>query len=794
MGPPHRNLPQTTLAPPMTPQRPQQQQQQPLEDPPPIGAQPPPENLGMSPASRYQHNLKVIRRRDPSIVSIFDQFGYVCVYHHDGAKWLKHGYEGSMFLFERSTYPPYGLYILNRHGSDDYIQAIYPEDDVIDGGKILIIKSYPDYIQRRMATIPPTETGHIPDKFSDVFAIPNVDKIERKQKGRFVTVGLWMLETNLRDSDAMRDSMIEVMLRLHSYVKRNLPYPEEFRYGPGRPPPPHRLRAPRKRAVGSNDNSEMSDSQLPAPSDSENDHSDALSASRGELSDVDKLFARLQPATSAPAPLPVASSSTVQRLPQYTPVTLDTLFASARNQAGPTIPEPPAPVSPSTTPNTGIPLLNSIFASAASPAPQRPTSTSIYSPQPSTSAAPPPQVLTLDVVSNLLGLPPTRTASAASNYSASAVSHPSSREGDNEDDGESDSPSTMFHEEENETDLRTGHNAARTAGTELLSTLGLGVPRHGLQGRINGDVTPRGPLNGLLRGPFPPAIETTSSTATVRDNVPASNAQQPAALEVNGKPRANRALVPFESDSELWPYTRGPVDEASPTDGNEDGEIVELSFEETSVLSDPDAFDKVLKNRRSAVNLSGNGNGNGMYTNGSSSRPEERSKDKGKKGKRGRKERDARAREEIERSWDLPPPSPATNRAPHTDMLFGPPASPSPCPSPELLPEIPPVPEMKTPTMTARATLAYVNGNGNGVLSPNKGKGKAVNGRTKMNGHVNGVDAETVGESVIAALEVQPYPVGKMERMEFVKEVLTLIHTDKVFVDTLWHEYMARLD
>lgn len=58
-------------------------------------------DLGMSPASRYSQNLRVIRRHDPSITSIFDQFSHVCLYHHNGEKWEKKGYEGSMFLFER---------------------------------------------------------------------------------------------------------------------------------------------------------------------------------------------------------------------------------------------------------------------------------------------------------------------------------------------------------------------------------------------------------------------------------------------------------------------------------------------------------------------------------------------------------------------------------------------------------------------------------------------------------------------------------------------------------------------
>ncbi len=64
-------------------------------------AQTPSMSLGMSPSERYESNLRVLRKRDPSIVSIFDQFGHVCVYHYVNKKWEKNGYEGSMFLFER---------------------------------------------------------------------------------------------------------------------------------------------------------------------------------------------------------------------------------------------------------------------------------------------------------------------------------------------------------------------------------------------------------------------------------------------------------------------------------------------------------------------------------------------------------------------------------------------------------------------------------------------------------------------------------------------------------------------
>lgn len=58
---------------------------------------------GLSPVI-YENNLKVLRRREPSITSIFDQFSHVCVYHYHANKWEKQGYEGSMFLFEKYVF------------------------------------------------------------------------------------------------------------------------------------------------------------------------------------------------------------------------------------------------------------------------------------------------------------------------------------------------------------------------------------------------------------------------------------------------------------------------------------------------------------------------------------------------------------------------------------------------------------------------------------------------------------------------------------------------------------------
>ena len=525
--------------------------------------------------------------------------------------------------------------------------------------------------------------------------------------------------------------------------------------------------------------SDISDSQRRSQSDSETDHgnhSDAPSANSGGMSEVEMLFYKKLVVPSIPSHQPQSTQSTS--------IDLNTLFASVAPNSSSSSQASDFSAAPlSNTSSSGISLLNSIFASASSPQP--PKQTAIISPQPTISTSG-PQVLNQDVLSNLLGLP-SRTASAASTFSTSAslISHPSSREGDNEDDGESDSPGGLTDPTDN-THRRPGQNIARTASSELLTSLGLGVSRLGPQGKINGDVTPRGPLNQSLQGrpPVPSSIESIPSTATVRAGPQQYSNMQSLDPKENNKPRANRTLVPFEPDSELWPYSRGLVDESSPTDGGDDGEIVELDFGETSVLSDPAAFDKVLKNRKSAISLKGNVNGH-AYANGSGNgavRVNATANGNGKKNKKSKKEQQ---KEEIERSWDIPPPSPAAhNVISNDDLLYGPPASPSPCPSPVLNGQqhhglqVAPIAEMKTPTMNANAVLGQINGYShvsNASLPP-KGKGKAVmNGRAKTNGYVNNLDAETVTDSMITALGRQPNSMSRLERNEFAKQLLTLI-------------------
>ncbi|PPQ70982.1 hypothetical protein CVT24_009937 [Panaeolus cyanescens] len=658
----------------------------------------------MSSAARYAFNLKAIRKRDPTIVSIFDTLPHVCVYHFQDNKWSKHGFEGSMFLFERTKYPPYGLYIMNRMGMEDYVHALCPEDDVICKGQFVIIRSYPNFYQDRMSKIRPEATQ---DCFSPAYLIPNIDQLDIKQKGPCNPIGLWT-------HNEFVPRMADVMTRLHSYVKRNLPYPNEYRSTLPTPPP-------------DTNGLLITDSTNGQETDNEQEFSDAPSAHSGEMSDIDKLFFRIKPAPTPASPPP--AKTTAQN------VTLETLFASAGASSVPASTPAPAP------PATGLNLLNSIFQSARAeePKPQ------IFAPQPSTS---PPQVLNQEVISGLLGLPPSRAPSAASTtLSIGGVSHHSSREGDNEDSSGDD------------------YDESSVARQQILGFAGLSTARTNFANRIMGDVTPRPPLPANPSGKvpqleLPSSIEAASSISTVRG---ANGPTQP--------PRANRELVPFAPDSELWPYSKQTPRQKAASD--DDDEIVELNFEETSVLSNPTAFRQAaLQRKKSAISLAD-----------ANSAPAPVPKEKGKRAKKTKKDRNARAQEEIEKSWDIPAASG------HSNDFYSRVSSPSPPPvhqdhAPNY---VPPASEMKTPTLTAKASLST-----NGIHHFSPPQLKLVNGKNKArtNGHRG--EQEIAKEALLSVAPEHPILQGVTSQAAFSQGLLSLISNDPAFVDSLWKDFVAR--
>jgi hypothetical protein len=99
-------------------------------------------------------------------------------------------------------------------GMDDYIQRLYPEDDIGTHGNYLMLRSYPEYTKRRMASV------HSDDKFDDVYTIPNLDQITAAHKGTSVTIGLWIFATDAREP------MMDVMIRCDMQVSPCLDSPK----------------------------------------------------------------------------------------------------------------------------------------------------------------------------------------------------------------------------------------------------------------------------------------------------------------------------------------------------------------------------------------------------------------------------------------------------------------------------------------------------------------------------------------------------------------------------------------
>ena len=298
---------------------------------------------------------------------------------------------------------------------------------------------------------------------------------------------------------------------------------------------------------------------------------------------------------------------------------LDTIFASAT-------PPPPRAASrggSSTNPCSQSTSHNNRIRSIP-PQPLPPTAFSqdphILSPKPTSTAL--PQVLNQEVISTLLGLPPSRA----------------SYEGDNEasDDGASEPGS--FTASIPQLSVPTTHIGDIEGGKTWPRILGDVTPRPTLRG-FGSNISQVSDLLTAARivqqtthidtTSSDVHFQTSSSSTKTTSAVPADSETTPT---IYTQPRANpsstssasknppksRPLVPFATDSELWPYPRHPLVET-----DSDSDVIELDFADMSALSDPDAFEKYAA--------------------------------KGKKSRRSKKDQQ-KEREEIEKSWDFPAP------------------------------------------------------------------------------------------------------------------------------------------
>ena len=112
---------------------------------------------------------------------------------------------------DREHEPRYGLYILNRSGPEDYIQYIYPWDDLdLAGPSLLSYRTYPEYTTRRLARPKPSAEQE-PTEWVD--GKPPDPHAEKHRVGTVRNYGFW---TMLNDG---RNLVKEALIRyvpLHS--------------------------------------------------------------------------------------------------------------------------------------------------------------------------------------------------------------------------------------------------------------------------------------------------------------------------------------------------------------------------------------------------------------------------------------------------------------------------------------------------------------------------------------------------------------------------------------------------
>jgi hypothetical protein len=215
--------------------------------------------------------------------------------------------------------------------------------------------------------------------------------------------------------------------------------------------------------------------------------------------------------------------------------------------------------------------------------------------------------------------------------------------------------------------------------------------------------------------------------------------------------------MPFEADSEIWPYPRAPLDDRPIGDDND---ILELDFADTSALSDPEVF-------KSKMMEKGKGKGKGeefVKTNSG----------------------EGASRNVVEEVNGE-----GTGKKKETKVSEG---------TAEILP----------------AALSQAQTRGP-TLPPLPGPEPHSNGirKVRATAHDGVLDRDVASKSIVTAVlsspSAQKLP-ATLERNEFVREVLTLIHvslsrsfvrgvlmawvldgqTDRSFVDGLWRDYMAK--
>ncbi|KAI9145711.1 hypothetical protein BKA69DRAFT_456419 [Paraphysoderma sedebokerense] len=98
----------------------------------------------MNKQAKLAMNLNVLKRHDPHIVSILDSTPYAVLYEFDGAAWSKKNIEGTLFLYARSISPYYGLFIINRLSTSNYLMSLTDQIDIQLNAEYIMYKQKSD--------------------------------------------------------------------------------------------------------------------------------------------------------------------------------------------------------------------------------------------------------------------------------------------------------------------------------------------------------------------------------------------------------------------------------------------------------------------------------------------------------------------------------------------------------------------------------------------------------------------------------------------------------------------------
>jgi len=127
----------------------------------------------------------------------------------------------------RAAYPPYGLFILNRAGMQDYIHQIHPEDEIQPQREYLMYLSYPEFTAKRLAmaksasvslTASWTDAHHRAPSANDPLTNWRYLLDQKPDKGAHETVMFWFLGSDSEQHEPLSDTM---QRRVHvSFVAR----------------------------------------------------------------------------------------------------------------------------------------------------------------------------------------------------------------------------------------------------------------------------------------------------------------------------------------------------------------------------------------------------------------------------------------------------------------------------------------------------------------------------------------------------------------------------------------------